>query len=81
MEIMSFTGKELATQEKSVWLFQFQYHSYNGSWRNLSLPKWLNFSRSLVSDFYLFAQALKTSRKNNVKNCINTDLICLIDLV
>ena len=31
MEIMPFTGKELATQEKSVYLFQFQYHSYNGS--------------------------------------------------
>ena len=30
MEIMSY-DKELATQEKSVSLFQFQYHSDNAS--------------------------------------------------
>ena len=30
MEIMSFTGKELATQEKSVSLFHFYYYNYIG---------------------------------------------------
>ena len=30
MKIMSFPGKKLAMQEKSVQLFQFQYHSYTG---------------------------------------------------
>ena len=30
MEIMFLIGKELATQEKSVYLFQFHYHNYIG---------------------------------------------------
>ena len=38
--------------------------------RNVRLPKWLNFSRSLVSDLQLLVMHWKHC-ENNVKNCIN----------
>ena len=47
--------------------------------RNLSLTKWLNFSRRLVSNYTYLVMHWK-HRENNMINCINIDLKCLIDL-
>ena len=85
MEIMSFTGKELATQEKVISCFNFNTTATMGLKqclnlrRNLRLPKWLNFSRILVSNLPYLVMHWKYS-ENNIKNCINIDLKCLIDL-
>ena len=80
MEIVSSTDNKLVMQEKCVQLFRFQYHSYKWvlrslwTWWNLILLKWLNFTRSLVSDYApLCSCNANNDTRFNVKNCINID--------